>query len=151
MSAGTFPRPRACLVACLILAVPACQRNAPDESDGSRVLRHQLAAQGDDLIRLIAFTKTGGQRSTLLGVSWYTMQFGAQIEFLSEACYGGGLSARPYVAPRFDRSGLPASDDSAAACHRIHVSKGERREVTGSLPFELVRGGRWRGPDLRLY
>ncbi|OYV63887.1 MAG: hypothetical protein B7Z72_14130, partial [Gemmatimonadetes bacterium 21-71-4] len=112
---------------------------------------NQLQRQGNGLIRLVSFATTGGQRSGLLGVTTYTMEYDAQIEFLRDACYGGGLSARAYVPPRYDRSGRPALDAAAAACFRIHVSKGERREVTGFLPFEQVAKGRWRGPDGLIY
>ena len=151
MRAVPLPRPRNWLVAAAILTTSACGRTAPNATDGTSVLRHQIEPEGNGLVRLVGFTKTGGQRSTLLGVTWYTMEYSAQIEFLGDACYGGGLSAHDYVPPRYDRSGLPASDDGAAACHRVHVSKGERREVTGSLPFEKTRGGGWRGPEGRLY
>ncbi len=139
------------LIAVAILLTSACARGNPDETVGGSVLRHQLERQGDGLIRLVSFTKTGGQRSGFVAVTTYTMAYSAQIEFLGDACYGGGLSAREYVPPRYDRSGRPASDASAAACFSVHVSKGERREVTGFLPFEQVAEGRWRGPDGQLY
>ncbi len=151
MGTARRPRSRAWVIASLCLAASACERTAPGAADGDRVLQRQLAAQGDGLVRLVSFAKTGGQRSTMLGVTWYTMQYGAEIEFLKDACYGGGLSARGYVPPRYDRSGLPASDDAPDACHQVRVSRGERREVTGSLSFEKLREGRWRGPDGRLY
>ncbi len=151
MPHALLARRYAWLAAVLILVTSGCARVNPGEADGDRVLLNQLQRQGDGLIRLVSFTKTGGQRSGFLGVTTYTMQYSAQIEFLADACYGGGLSARVYVPPRYDRSGRPASDAATAACFRIHVAKGERREVTGFLPFERVGQGRWRGPDGLLY
>jgi hypothetical protein len=146
-----LPRPDAWLIAVAIVMTSGCARVNPGETVGDSVLRHQLERQGNGLIRLVSFTKTGGQRSSYLGVTTYTMAYGAQIEFLKDACYGGGISALDYVPPRYDRSGRPASDALPAACFRNHVSRGERREVTGSLPFEQVAKGRWRGPDGQTY
>jgi hypothetical protein len=145
------PRSDSWLIAVAILMTSACARVNPSATAGDSVLRHQLEQQGNGLIRLVSFTKTGGQRSGFLGVTTYMMQYSARIEFLKDACYGGGLSARDFVPPRYDRSGRPASDDVATACFRVHVSKGERREVTGFLPFERTVKGGWRGPDARLY
>jgi hypothetical protein len=146
-----LPRQRAWLVAAAVFVTSACARAEPRETDGSSVLRHELERQATGVIRLVRFTETGGQRSAFLGVTTYMMGYDAQIEFLRDACYGGGLSARDFVPPRYDRSGLPASDGAAAACFRVHVSKGERREVTGSLPFEKTQKGGWRGPDGQIY
>jgi hypothetical protein len=151
MPEATRSRPDAWLIVAAILMTSACARANPGDAAGDSVLRHQVERQGPDLIRLVRFTRLGGQRSAFLGVTTYTMEYKAQIEFLKDACYGGGLSARPYVAPRYDGSGRPAPEDAAAACHRIHVSRGERRDVTGSLPFEKLREGGWRGPDERVY
>ena len=137
-------------VALSAAVIGSCAPPNPTEEDGSRVVRHQVATEGKGLVRLVSFKRTGGQRSAFLGVTTYTMAYQAQIEFVKDACYGGGLSARDYVAPRYDPSGLPASEE-VAACFRTHVAKGERREVAGSLPFEKTQHGEWRGPDGRLY
>lgn len=142
---------RACLFALGVLVAGGCSPGNPRDADGASVLRHQVESQGRGLIRLVGFRKTSGRRSALLGVTMYTMDFSAEIEFLKDACYGGGLSAHAYLPPRYDRSGLPVSEDSAGSCFRVHVSKGEHREVTGSLPFEGIKNGGWRGPDGRLY
>jgi hypothetical protein len=142
---------RALSIALSAAMIGSCVPANPTEADGSRVVRHQVAQEGKGLARLASFKKTGGQRSAFLGVTTYTMEYSAQIEFLKDACYGGGLSARDYLPPHYDRSGLPASEEIAAACFRIHVLKGERREVTGTLPFEKTQHGGWRGADGRLY
>ncbi len=152
MTSGRSPRPsRARLAAALSVLACACARAGPDASDGAQVLRHEIEGQAKDLVQLAGFSQTGARRSTMLGVSWYTMDYTAQIAFLKDACYGGGVSARVYVPPRYDPSGFPAADDPSAACHRVRVAKGERKDVTGSLMFEKLRAGGWRGPDGRIY
>ncbi len=139
------------LAAALSVLACACGRAGPDARDGAQVLRHEIEAQARDIVQLAGFAQTGERRSMMLGVSWYTMDYAAQIAFLKDACYGGGVSAREYVTPRYDPSGFPAADDPGAACHRVRVAKGERRDVTGSLMFEKLRAGGWRGPDGRIY
>ncbi len=152
MTAGRGLRSsRARLAAAVSVLVCACRSAEPRASDGAQVLRDEIEAQAKGMVRLSGFAQTGAHRSTMLGVSWYTMDYTAQIAFLKDACYGGGVSAREYVTPRYDPSGFPAADDPSAACHRVRVAVGERRDVTGSLMFEKLRAGRWRGPDGRIY
>ncbi len=138
------------LLAAAVLASSACSAPAPADAQGAGAVRHEIENQGNGLIQLVRFTRTGGRTVAFLGVTSYVMDYSADIAFLNDACYGGGLSAHPYLPPRYDRSGMPARD-APGACFRVHVSRGEHREVTGTLPFERTAAGAWRGPDGRMY
>ena len=139
------------LLAAAVATAGGCTRSHPDIADAERVLTHEVGREGSGLVRLVRVRATGRQVSTLLGARLVTLRYDAEIQFLGDACYGGGLSARAYRPPRYDEAGLPAAGSSLDDCTRVHVMRGDRREVAGMLVFESLGRGRWRGPDGQLY
>ncbi len=145
------PRLSPWLLAAAVAAGSGCARAHPDAADAERVLGREVGQEGHGLVRLVRFRATGRQRSTLLGATLVTLRYDAEIQFLGDACYGGGLSAHAYRPPRYDAAGLPAAGSSLDDCTRVHVMRGDQRDVVGVLVFESLGRGRWRGPDGQLY
>ena len=67
--------------------IGACS-SAPSQSAAEEFIRNRIKKESGDKIRLISFQKTNGQETALNGVSSYTFEYEAEIEFLERCRWG---------------------------------------------------------------
>ncbi len=140
------------IVFCGLLA--GCS-SSPSSGDGERVIQARIKQESEGRVKLTKFEKTNGAKGELIGLTIYTLEFEAEIEF-TEKCnwltgmFGQELSFRTsklVAAPASGFSWNKFLDDSQNP--GTAVAKGQRVQLSGVVRFTKKEKG-WSVDSMQL-